>query len=57
MKTPNTDKLHEAKVVDKTQLNDDNIKAIESLSEEEVKQTINIANKLKNIPSTTGVMF
>ncbi|NQZ21019.1 MAG: hypothetical protein HRT53_03090 [Colwellia sp.] len=57
MNTPNTDKLHNAKVLDKTQLNDDNIKAIESLSEEEVKHAINISEKLKDVPSTTGVIF
>jgi len=57
MNTPNTDKLHDAKILDKTKLNEDNIKAIESLSEEEVQHTINISNKLKDIPSTTGVLF
>jgi hypothetical protein len=57
MKTPNTDKLHEAKIVDRTKLDDDHIKAIESLSDEEVTNTINIAKKLGNVPPATGLMF
>ncbi len=57
MNTPNTDKLHEGNIVDKEQLNDDHIKAIESLSKEEIEHSINISKKLKDVPPTTGVAF
>ncbi|MDG1751476.1 MAG: hypothetical protein P8I03_07435 [Thalassotalea sp.] len=57
MNTPNTDKLHEAKIVDKSQLDEEHIKSIESLSDEEVQHTINVAKKLENVPPATGVAF
>lgn len=57
MNTPNTDKLHEAKIVDKSQLDEEHIKSIESLSDEEVEHTIKIAKKLENVPPATGVAF
>lgn len=57
MNTPNTDKLHAAKIVDKDQLDADHIKAIESLSDEEVTHTINISQKLKDVPPATGIGF
>ncbi len=57
MNTPNTDKLHEAKIVDKEQLDEAHIKSIESLSKEEVEHTINISKKLKDVPPATGIGF
>ncbi|MBA6232543.1 MULTISPECIES: hypothetical protein [unclassified Colwellia] len=53
----NTDKLHEANVIDKEKLNDDHKKSIESLSNEEVEQVISISKKLGDIPHTTGAPF
>jgi len=53
----NTDKLHEASVIDKEKLNDDHKKSIETLSSEEVEQIINISKKLGDIPQTTGMPF
>jgi len=57
MNTTNTDKLHEAKVIDKEQLTDDHKKSIESLSSEEVEQLISISKKLTDVPPTTGTVF
>jgi len=57
MNTPNTDKLHEANIIDKNQLDQDHIKSIESLSSEEVEHTISISKKLKDVPPATGVAF
>jgi len=57
MNTPNTDKLHDAKVVDKDKLTDEHIKSIESLSTEEVEQTISVAKKLKDVPPAVGGIF
>lgn len=53
----NTDKLHEAKVIDKEKLNDDHKKSIETLSSEEVEQVISISKKLGDVPQTTGTIF
>ena len=53
----NTDKLHEAKVINKEELNDDHKKSIESLSSEEVEQIISISKKLGDVPQTTGTIF
>jgi hypothetical protein len=53
----NTDKLHEANVIDKEKINDDHKKSIESLSNEEVEQIINISKKLVGVPQTTGTAF
>jgi hypothetical protein len=57
MNTPNTDKLHDAKIIDKDKIDEDHVKAIESLSAEEVEHTINISKKLKDVPPATGVGF
>jgi|GEM_PF-1857931 len=43
----NDEQLHEAGVIDKTQLHDDHINAINQLSAEEVKNLISIHQKLK----------
>lgn len=57
MNTTNTDKLHEAKVVNKEELTEDHKKSIESLSKEEVEQVITISKKLSDVPQTTGGIF
>jgi hypothetical protein len=54
----NTDHLHEAGVVNKADLSDEHIQAIDSLSKEEIEQLKSIhknANKGKDHP--VGVVF
>jgi hypothetical protein len=53
----NTDKLHEAKVINKEELNEDQEKSIESLSSEEIQQVINISKKLGGVDNLGFVTF
>ncbi|MEW6991233.1 hypothetical protein AADZ91_11130 [Colwelliaceae bacterium 6441] len=53
-KKSNTDQLHDAKIFDKKDLHEDHIKAIDSLSQEEVEHLKSIGKKLNDVSPSVG---
>ena len=53
----NLEMLHDAKVIDKDKMTPEQMKAIESLSSDEVKSLISIDKNLKDVHPTAGVVL